>query len=291
MYHRTVAANDRVITKTFYAADEETATDATGDVTGAISREDGTALTGATIATNNGNTGQYDLSLTAAAHLTRVDVLTVTWTATVAGRAVSETDYVAVVGGRYFTVADLRSQRGLGSTSSFPAEDLIAARDVAEGWIENYCRHAWVASYAREVFDGDSSSRVQLNHLDIIELISVSIDGTSQDLTDWTVNDSGRLLTDGAIFTIASPAGHNVEVQYKWGKQLTPPDLSRAARDLAKHILLTVDSSIPDRARMMQTEWGLFHLDKASEDHPTGIPEIDAVIKRYARARPDWIFG
>ena len=288
---RALKGNDYTLTHTFYAQDEETATDATGNVTVTVGREDGTALTGGTIVANNGTTGQYDFDLTAASHIDELDVLSITWSATVDGRTVSETDYVKIVGAYYFPLSSLRAMKGLASTSTYTNNELRSARETAEDFIEAYTEHVFVPTYRREVKDGDGRQWLTLEKVSGRRLIEVTIDGTAQTLTNWTINEQGLVRTDGEVFVRSVPAGHNIVVKYEWGELAPALDLQRAALTLARYILLNSESTIPDRARLMQTEWAMFHLDTASEDNPTGLPEVDAVLKRYRHEQPGWVFG
>lgn len=291
MKSRVLKGNDHKLTHTFYAQDEETATDATGNVTVTVVREDGTALTGGTIASNNGTTGQYDFDLTAASHVDELDDLVVTWSATVGGRTVSEHEYVKVVGARYFTISALRALKGLSSTSTFTNTELQSARDIAEDFVENFTEHSFVPVYRREVRDGDGLGYILLEKLSPRRLIEVSVSGTVSTTTDWTINEQGLLRTTGDRFTEATPQGHNIVIKYEWGEPGPNLDLQRATLALARYILLNAESSIPDRARLMQTEWAMFHLDTASEEKPTGLPEVDAVLCRYRHEQPGWVFG
>lgn len=285
---RAVVGNDAVLTQYLYAADDETLTDATGDVTVTVAREDGTALTGGTATKTV--TGTYTFTLTAATHLTRVDELKVTFSATVSGKTQSHDQYVKVVKGRYFTLAELRAMKGLSSTSTFPNADLATARDIAEDFVEQFCEAAFVPQYRREVVDGDDRDELYLSRLNVRELLSVKLDGSAMTTTGWTVSSSGRIKTDGDVF-ICAIAGQNVQVQYEYGSVAPPMDLKNATLKLARALVLSTESAIPDRARMMQTEWGMFQLDVASKDKPTGIPDVDAVLMRYREEQPGWVIA
>jgi hypothetical protein len=69
-------------------------------------------------------------------------------------------------------------------------------------------------------------------------------------------------------------------VRYTYGMPRPPADVKRAALLLAQNWLLSVESNIPDRARMMTTSWATFQLSSAGEEYPTGYPEIDSVLNR-----------
>lgn len=298
---RAQKATDYTITASLYAADEETLTDATGDVTVTVARADGTALTGGTIGSNNGTTGKYDFTLDASTHLGQYDNLKVTFTATVSGNTIVEDYYVKVVGRRFFKIAALRELPSIQDTTLFPNARLKTARDVAEDFIEDFTETAWVPQYRREIYDGldgaglynQVNERAYASRTGVLflygvparSLIKVVVDGTTQTTTGWTLSKEGRIVANDATFPSAT-VGQNIEVQYEWGYDEPNGDLVTAALRLTRHLILNYESSIPDRARMMQTEWGLFHLDVANVDRPTGLPEVDAILCRYRHESP-----
>lgn len=289
MIYRVLKGNDYVLTHGFYAQDEETATDVTGSATVAVTREDGTALTGGTVSVNNGLTGKYNFTLSSASHTSELDELSVKWTATVAGRSVTEKDLVKVVGARYFNLAELRAMKGLQSPTTYPNALLQAARDIVEEFVEGFTMHAWVPSYKREILDGDGTLEAYVSRHHATRLIKVLINGTAQTTSNWSLSWSGRIRTDGTIFVPNIPARQNIQIEYEWGEAAPPLDLKKASLLLARHILMSTESSIPDRARMLQTEYGMYQLDTASENKPTGLPEIDAVLIRYRSQRPAFV--
>ncbi len=283
---RVVKASDVDIVFLHYATDEETLADSGGGIVWTVERADGTALTGATVAVNNGADGKYDLVLDDEDHLSQLDILKINVASVDTGHVHSDDIWVKIVGKRFFKIADLRAMPGLNDTSIFPNDLLRDARDAAEDFVEDYTQVAWVQQYRREIYDGGGGASVlYLERVPARELLKVVIDGVTQTTTDWSLSDSGRIIASGASFS-ASAVGQNIEVQYVTGYDEPPSDLRLATLRLAKHIALSDQSSIPDRARMMQTEWGLFHLNIASADHPTGLPEVDSVLTRLCHEQP-----
>jgi hypothetical protein len=284
---RGAVGNDLTLTHFFYSS--EAPIDADGNVTVTVTRADGTALTGGTVASNNGTVGAYDFVLTAATHTNVVDQLTVTWAAEVnTGTVRLATQYVDIIGSRYFDLVDLRNMQGLDSETRYETADLEWARTVAEVQIERYVETAYSRQYAREIQDGNLTCETYVNRLPTWELRSVSIDGTLvADLTGWTLTSTGRIRSvDGGTLFTCTVEGQNVIIDYEYGYDFPPADLGRAALRYARHVLLTEETTIPDRARMLQTEIGLFHLDAASEDSPTGLPEVDSILVRYRNETP-----
>ena len=284
MSGRVAVLNDRVVTKVFYVG--ETATDATGNVTVAVEDANGASLAGGTIGANNGATGAYDFTLTAATHTAALGKLKITWTATVATLAVQDIQYMEAVGARYFPRVQLRDMRGVNDPVRYLTADLEWARDVAEEFFDQYLETSYVERVSTETYDGDGSTSLFVGRLPARSIVSATIDGVAATITGWTITSSGWLRTDGDIFTSAI-AGQNIVITYTWGRtDGVPSDLSRAALRFARHVLLTEETTIPDRARMLQTEIGLFHLDTANEKQPTGLPEVDSVLTRYRHESP-----
>lgn len=302
--YRVLKSNAATVSRTFYAADGETPADAAPQSTGVtftLTRADGTAVTSGT-ATYLNSTGAYSAVIPAQS---RLDVMVLVWTVTgIAPGTQTITDYVEVSGGSYFDLAELRAMDGLSNTTAYPSAALAGARMAAETLVEDYTRIAWVPRFYREILDGmqytllqgqfrgvdykamGSSATLQLERTPCMtrKIIGVTLSGVSQDLTGWTLSRWGRLSTGGTVFPPAT-AGQNVDVQYEWGHTYPPEDLKIAAKKIARLALLSTKSSIPDRARIMTTEFATFSLSIASEEFPTGMPEVDSVLQQ----RREWI--
>jgi len=283
---RAVVSNDTIISHLFYGTDEETVTAATGSVTVAISKADGTTLTGGT-ATADGD--GYTFTLTAAEHTAALQRLKITWSATVAGRAITDVEYVDVIGARYFQLWELRRMKGLNATSQFTNDDLKAVRDSVEEFVDDFTENAWSERYARDTFDANDSTRIHVLNGNVNSIVAVTLAGVAQTLTNWTITSDGLMRTDGDSFASSLQGGQELVIEYTWGNEQCPSDLKQAMLKLARHYLLSTDSSIPDRARMMQTQFGMFIMDVASENKPTGLPEVDSVLVRRRYAQPHFI--
>lgn len=291
---RALIGNISSVEHYFLAADDETPANpdlvspgvyTTITVTG--TKADATAITPSTATLSDANLTPGLCAYVTPAY-SEYDEIELSFSTTIDSQTVVGSEFVKVVGGRFFTLAQLRSQRGLANTTTYTNAHLAAARDIVEDLIEHFTDNAWVPQHKREVFDGDGCSELFLSRIGARRIISASISGTSQTTTAWTISASGRILSNGVPFA-THIAKQNVVIAYEWGAKRPPRDLANASLRLAKHILLSTESSIPDRARMMQTEWGMFQLDAASEQKPTGIPEIDSVLMRYRYEQPGWI--
>lgn len=264
---------------TFYVG--ETAVDADGDVvTVEVTDPYGVVVAGGA-ALDEVETGTYSFLVPAVSDPTE---LSVTWTGDFSGDEQTVVQAYTVVGKFLFALADLRAMDGLEDTSDYPTAKLVEIRDQVTDLFVSYCRTAWGETYMRETFDGDRSNYVLLNYLPVVRLLRADKSGVEETITDWTVDDSGYLETDTGTFFASGR--RNYVVDYIFGRPSVPGDVHRAALKLARAWLLAGDSSIPDRARMMTTEWGTFQLTNATADFPTGMPEVDAVLNRYSYRLP-----
>lgn len=280
---RAVINNDTRVRFQFDNADGEP-TDATGSVSVAVTRADGTSLTGLTATSVTGYPGLYEITLTAATYLTRYDELTLVWTATVDGQARSETMYVTVVGGRILSPSALRAAAGL-DASRYDNDLLVWALDFVSDVFDEFCETAWIPRFHRFTTDGNDETMLWLPRLPGYSLLSATLDGTAMTTTDWVITED-EIRTDGDIFTAESVKGYNVVVEYVYGYKTPPSSIIGAAVKYANHIVRSDTNTIPDRARMVQTEWGMFIMDTAAEDKPTGLPEVDSVLTRMRRETP-----
>ena len=217
------------------------------------------------------------------------DVATLAWSGAWTAKPFTVRTYVQVASAWWFTTADLRDEQGLTDLDEPTAADL---RFVAETTIEQFTRRAWSQRLGIETRDSHRLGRRWLLQRDgvpqlspIRRLLSARLDGNAVDIAGWTVDRLGEVRTD-ARHVGTTDVGQDLVVAYVHGEDYPPPDLARAAKRLARHLHLTDGSKIPDRARMMTTEFGQFHLFAASDEYPTGVPEIDSTLRRYRHRIP-----
>lgn len=281
------------LTHTWYVG--ETATDPTGTPTYTIVDANGTAVASGNATVVGGSTGQTTAPLAAQ---TMLRLLTVAWTATVAGSTRVETDQVEVVSGYYFTLAAGRgSDASLADTSRYTTTALDTARTEVEQECETICDRAFLPRYARAVGDGTGTDELLPRHpeagrsvADVRTLrriaVAPTVDGTFTDLTAAelaavAVGADGTLRrTDGQVWT----AGwSNVVIEWEYGLTTPPQDLVRAALIRFRARLNLHRSSIPDRAASFTVADGGTYRLSLPEAWRTGIPEVDAVYERYSR--------
>ena len=270
---RVATGNDFDVPLTVRSRDLVTAADATPVLT--ITDDDGIVVAHGAVSTPS--VGSYKAKVSA---LSTPALLHVVWTYTVASYAMTTEFDVSVDGGYLFDISDLRKQEGLSDTARFTYEDLEQARDEVTSFINDFTQRAFVETFAREVLDGHNRSHVYLSNTPTRSLVSVKVEGVAVTTSTWSVSRTG-LVRAPTPWTNSQTVGQGVVISYLYGGTSAPADLRRAAIKLATNWLLINEGSIPDRARMMTTQWATFQLSTANEEYPTGIPDVDSVLRRH----------
>lgn len=205
-----------------------------------------------------------------------LDSYRATWSATG-----DVTDF-EVVGGFLFELPTLRNYNEvLDNATAYPAARLRGARVHAEQLLEEACHVAFVPRGGRHACTGDGTRTLILPHLEVTDVYEVLVDGvplTDAELAELTLERCGILRGHPRKVW---PAGRRIEVHYVHGYARAPEPVSRAAVTLAGEGILP--SSIPKRATVQTSGETSFRLTLAGVTGETGIPEVDAVINRYAR--------
>jgi len=283
------------LTHTFVVG--ETPTVAAGSVTVTITDATGALIVNAATA-SHGSTGVYTYAMAGQAQLARYSVA---WTGMFTGSAVTETDYVEIVGGFWFNLADARnSDPSLADASRFSTAALASSRQEVEDEAEFICDRAFVPRYRRAVLDGSGSPDLLLTDFewaaqgrsaaDIRVIRSATIAPqvgqtfvalTTTQLAACTPTADGLLRrTDGGIWTEGI---QNVIVEYEYGLDSPSSDLVRAALVRLRDRLSIPLTAIPDRASSFTAvDGGTYRLDMPGA-FKTGIPGVDAAYSRYSR--------
>lgn len=275
MIERVARGAPSTLFVTFYG--DEAPVDADGNVDVLISRADGTTLLTGTA--THASTGVYTYVLPAQAAL---NVLTVEWTGTFNGEATTITSTVEVVGGQYFSIAELRAvDTVLQNKTKYPFERLVAARLAVEAEFEGICGRAFVPRYARERLIGDGSGVLWLANPDPLRPVSLTVDDA-----DWSDQTLGRrddnlrtLVLDSGTF----PYGSKIVIEYEYGMDVVPIRIRNAGLKRAKYALVADQSRIDERATTMNIpDFGNFILATPGiRGSYTGIPEVDVVLQDY----------
>lgn len=263
----------------------ETSTDSSTTVTVVITDANGDAVqSGDAVSVGQ---GRYTFALTPQAQLT---MLTVAWSATIAGAAVVETDFVEIVGARFFTLAQGRaSDPTLNDLIKYPTAVLEDALLQTEQELEEICDRGFIPHYGREVLDGSGSHELVLSGHDIRTIRAVRVAPrvgqafvalTAGELAALAVKqDSTLVRTDFATWTEGS---NNVVVEYEYGLNALPADLLRAAKSRFRSWANVVRTAVPDRATSYATSDGKSYRMSQPGPFKVGIPWIDAAYGRYS---------
>lgn len=259
--------------------------DADGTVTVTAKKADGTTLF-STSATNDPAPGVYTTVIPPQATLNQ---LTLTWTGTFTGTTVSIESNVEIVGGFYFSIAELRAQdKNFDNLTKYPNSALIDARAYVEAEFEDICHRAFVPRYHREtgiVTDYDTHT-LWLEKPEVVRFISLKVAGVDQ-LSWYTAGYltkdkwSPRIvnLNNVAIGAVYS----NVDAEYEYGMTQVPLPIKQKALKRAKMFLMGQTSTLDERAVSMSLpDIGTINLAQPGvRGSETGVPDIDIVLRRY----------
>lgn len=279
---RATVGNDIDISVTLYVGDTPTDADTLPTLT--LTDGSGASVAHGTVTLAGVGTGTYSARLEALSEVDRIDVR---WDAVIGGVNVRQTDVLWIDGGYLFELHELRSQPGIDDANTYPIDVLRLARDQVTTLINEYTQTAFVETYDKAIDDGKFSNTFLVPRVPPRRVIGATVNGTAVDTSAYTVDRDGRIRSSSS-WTSGRTQGQGVEVRYVYGYDYVPADLKRAALRLATQWLRSVDSQIPDRARQMTTSWGTYTLTTASEEYPTGYPDIDSVIRRYAWRLPEF---
>ncbi len=218
-------------------------------------------------------------------------LLTVAWSATIAGASVVESDLVEIVSGFFFTLREGRnSDSTLADTGKYPTADLIARRLEVEQECEEICDRAFVPRYKRLVLDGPGTPELILAGVnDIRSIRAVKVAPRSgeafiallpTELSRLAITpDQVLLRTDGNIW---AEARSNVVVELEYGLDRPPEDLKRASMVRLRSRLNQPRSGVPERALSYTTSDGTTYRLTTPDAYTTGLPDVDAVYGRYS---------
>lgn len=217
-----------------------------------------------------------------------LDLLALVW---VSGGLTVATTYCEVVGGVYFTSADLRlGQPALSDPGRDMTSTLLNVRASVEAAFESACGVAFVPRFAVERVRVTSRRVVtawaQLRDVRWVRYWQQTPDVTT-DLSAPGLNklDFG---TEGVIDLGSVVGAYAVNqtwllVGYEHGYDAPFPDVKRAAMTYARSLAFAPKSGMPDRATSMQMpDGGVATLATPGVGRwHSGIPSVDEVLRRY----------
>lgn len=258
-------------------------------VTVSVEDSGGTALL-TDVAATRASAGRYTRVLTPA-QTANLDTYTARWKATISGALQTFRTHFEIVGGFFFSLAELRASRApFADAVAYPASDLSAAREYAEEIFERECGIAFRPRGARDQLSGDGTATLMLENMEPILVVSASTtdsDGTTTafsapEVADVVVSPSG-LATRRSMGAWESGVG-NIEVFYEHGMEFTPEPVRRQAIILAAEQLLTLNK--PAREITVGADGGYTRYSVPGKDGATGLLTVDAVIQQFSRKGP-----
>lgn len=288
MTERMLRNSAATVFVTFYGG--ETAIDADGDVTDTVKRADGTTLLTDT-ASHEGpaGSGRYSELIPSQANL---NSLTISWTGLFSGVSTTLESTLDIVGGFYFSIAELRAYDSALTLARFSTAELAEKRVMVEDEFEDICGRAFVPRFARETgLRGEGGTQFWLGKPDVLAITKLVVDGVDK-LAAWVTtglitrdNDNGQVLNlTGDAISLSS--ADSVEIEYEYGYRTTPVPIKEAAMKRARGFLLGRNATIDERATVMSIpDFGTFNLSTPGQRGAnTGIPDIDVVLNRYVHA-------
>ncbi|MEU3618850.1 hypothetical protein ABZ725_41985 [Streptomyces sp. NPDC006872] len=194
-----------------------------------------------------------------------------------------------VVGGFLFSIPDARgSDMDLADKARFPAGEVRHYRDVVEAEFERITGRSFTPRVTRVEVEADGTRTLYLGHLDVTAVAAVDGPSGPVDVSGWTVDGLGFLRAPYEL-----PDGDRFTVTLSYGFVLAPEDVKRAGLIRLRSLLTAERSGIPDRATsFVAAEGGNFTLATPGRGgSETGIPEVDATLKRYRYEVFNDVFG
>lgn len=275
---------------TFYNG--TSAVEADGVVTVTAKKADGTTLL-STNATNDPAVGVYTVVLPPQASL---NLLTLQWTGSFTGTPITIESNVEIVGGFYFSLAELRAYDStLANTTKYPNDLLALARDQVEAEFEDICHRAFVPRFYREtgvVMDADEEmlwlekpeintfTAFKLNNVDYLSWVTAGFFAR-----DKFSPHGVRVYRDALNIFAYDWYFYNspVVVEYEYGMKTVPVPIKQKALKRAKQFLAGLNTTIDERALTMTLpDIGTINLATPGQrGSETGVPDIDVVLQRY----------
>lgn len=273
MPKRVAVGDPRLIQATFPAV-------AAGSVLVTVESERLGTTSGPFTASQVGATSTYEYQLTAA-QCSLVDDLKLTFVGTVAGIERRFAERVQVAGAHYFSVAEARETGPI--DTSFTDAKIEQQRFAVEDQIETNCDGtSFVPRLVKEKANGTSDPFLRLVEPYISNLVSVTEDGV--DITSQVRLD-GRFLWRDNIDGPWATGHRNITVIYEQSYLDYPPeDLRRKAIEATRYGLLReTRAGLHPQALSITTDLGAMRLAVAGLKAPFGLPEVDAVVLKWAQ--------
>ena len=239
-----------------------------GTVTVTVTNLAGTAL--ATDAATSGTTTSPRTKTLSA--IAAPDLLTCVWS--VSGAVVARTK-VAVNGGIVCPLPLLRARKGLDNVTTYPNATLVTR--LAE--VVNRVETVTGALVPRVAIDRADVRHGEWGYLpkfpNIRSVRSLVVDDIALSTDDYHL--------DGSAIRFDNRQHGELVLTYEHGRDACPPDLRRAIVDAVAFSLLGETSGQSMRQTSVTNEFGSTNFARPNNDHPFGLPDVDAIIMRHDR--------
>lgn len=287
-YERIGRGTSATIMVTF-RTDAGTTIDADAGVNVLIKRADGSTLSNGAAA-HDGAAGSGAYKVTIAAQ-TNLNLLSLTWTGTFSGQAVTLVTEAEIVGGFMFTLNELRNSDTIisGNTAKYTTEKLLDARIEVESEFEDVCGRSFTPRFYRELDpEGDiDNGQLVLRKPEVHNITKFVVDGV--DRIAWVTSNLITADPDDPfvlqLFDDARQAAWaaDVEIEYEYGLKQVPRKIKAVGIKRARGNLTGMNARIDERATVMSIpDFGTFNLATPGRGNSyVGIPEVDAVLDRW----------
>jgi len=261
---------------------DEVLTDAVAPLEVAVTRiADGAAVAAGT--STRVSLGTYTFSLVEQADL---DLLSVAWSGTVAGGAVTFVDLVEIVGGFLFDLAVARGRyRELTDPAKVSSARLAEVRTEIEVEFETICGRAFLPRFGYHTTVGRGSPYLAVPDTYVRRARAVTVGGTA-----WAPAAVAALRGTRAGYLVRPagavwPFGTDVGVEYEHGMAICPPPVSTAGILRLRSLIFPGASGVPDRAETIITPEGASYRLAMPSAETTGIPDVDGPLAKYPKPR------
>lgn len=279
--------NRETVVRVYVDDEDGTLTAADSTPTIVVKNGSGAVVAGVSAVTADG-TGIYKATIPPQSQLDR---LTATWSVVIGSVTRQYVEQLDVVADRLVPLWRLREDSELAGLSAL---NLFRCASAVEAWFSNALGFPPVDESYRAIFNHPGGARLRVPGIwypkTMIEATQGETALTAAEIAELTVVDgafefdyvNGYDPVLGFSQKVWASGRKTVWITHgappDWADP--PEDLVRAAAVLARYVAR--GSNYPERARSVQTENALISFSTPSHDRPTGLPEVDGVVRRYA---------
>lgn len=268
----------------FVAADGESPADCGDTPTVAVTNILGDTLTAPTVTKVASTEGLYEVALTSATHTIDVDLLSLTWTGTVAGGTQTLTQVVEVVGHHLATIADLRAMPGCAATDGVSVETLRRYRDRFAEIVESQKGVAYQERVASTSFAGGCAGFwLPWPHVTGVRFVSVNGAAVTSEIT---AELPGYITRPAMFLPPPQPGQFNVVVVYEHGYADTPALVREACCEYVSQSVTRAGSAMRNVVYQTTGDGGVTRYSAANgTDKPTGFADVDDMLRQVSDER------